>query len=107
MANSATTLEEQPAKADDASAVLAAPLPPTTVPSDNINRVDTPTTRRSHLPWIWLAALVVIALGVYAVWRHEKAPASGDASSAGAGRAGGGRAGGASASIPVVAATAH
>jgi multidrug efflux system membrane fusion protein len=54
------------------------------------------------LPWIWLAALVLIGSGLYLVWRHDQAPTSSSAGAAATGKAGAGQA-----SIPVVAAKAR
>jgi multidrug efflux system membrane fusion protein len=106
MANSATTLENKPAAAQDSSTAPTAPTPPrpaTPAPPDDANRGGASQPHRSRLHWAWLAALVVIASGVYLVWQHEKAAASG-ASPAATGRSGGGSGSGL---IPVVAARAH
>jgi multidrug efflux system membrane fusion protein len=103
MANS--TLTEKPATADDPQAAASAARRTSSAPSEDARNVEAhetrpSETRRSRLPWIALAALVVI--GLYLIWRHYEVPASGNASSAATGRGGAGPA-----AIPVVAATAH
>jgi multidrug efflux system membrane fusion protein len=104
MANSSPTLE-QPTPAEDSAAASSARRTATTFPLEKGTPEEPPRTPpRSHRSWIWIVALVLVGLGLYMTWRKERAPASGNATSA---AARGGRGGAGSALIPVVAATAH
>src|SRR5580700_488798 len=108
MPNSTTTLvkppgtvAESPARTGDSAVAPSAPQPPARPVSEDVGHEETRKTHetRHSRSWVWLAALVLIGLGLYLAWRRYNVPASGQAGSVAAGKAGGAGA----AAIPVVA----
>jgi len=76
------------------------PAAPPIAPLADARNPQTQTRPRSRMPWIWLAAAVVLGAGIYGIWRYVQTPA---ASASASGRKGGAGA----AATPVVATTAR
>ena len=76
------------------------PAAPPIAPLADARNPQTQSRPRSRMPWIWLAAAVVLGAGIYGIWRYVQTPA---ASASASGRKGGAGA----AATPVVATTAR